>query len=454
MPTPTTVLEFAQNTVDENTAAKASATADASAAQAEHSTARTALDVTTAAIKAKEKEIAAMRIDVANADTPAEATTLAAELIDLIAERRALHADHLEGRDAVADAASAAALATSALKRIGARLASAQAELATAMSDDATTDRLKTAATAPPLDTLADDAGDARVEAPYTEAEARINEAIPPKLLQAARKAYEIEVARHARSGLSRVAAEDLLLDELETNDGVSGLVVRRSLELDRAERDLRHWSDGAVARFDRAIALLESVAAAPPLLSPAEVAGVQALDDAPAQGAADLRIALLDARQAVDDAQLDLDEATAAARAPDPSADVSALTEVAAAQAALDAANAAFTAARTDYDAEMANFSAWVAEVPDTAWRKLLAFIEADVILQELSDADPADITALIDAVALAEQNLAEALDAVETHDVAVAFLEDFATLRGDRLTRSSATHPERLFSAVRGDD
>jgi hypothetical protein len=82
-----------------------------------------------------------------------------------------------------------------------------------------------------------------------------------------------------------------------------------------------------------------------------------------------------------------------------------------------------------------------------------VLAFVEADVELQALSHTLPADLTALVTAVSTAEANLAAALDAAETHAYTVALLEDYVTLREDRVARFGATYPARLLSAVRGD-
>jgi hypothetical protein len=249
------------------------------------------------------------------------------------------------------------------------------------------------------------------------------------------------------------LAAEDLLMNELETNDGVHGLVERREMELARAERALRDWTDQAGTRSDRALALLESIASGGAILNAAESGRVHELDVAAGQDAADLRVALESARQAAFDAQLSLDEATQAALAVHPADDPATNPDVIAAKAASDAATTALTDATSDYDAAAADFTAWTVEVPDAAWRKVIAYLEADAILRELSDTDAADVTALVDDVTDAETDLAAALDAAETHENTIAFLEAHVTQRAGRLTRSGATHPTRLLSAIRAD-
>jgi hypothetical protein len=453
MATPTTVLEFATNRRDHDLAAKTSAQAALTAAQTALAAARAASAARAAELTAKERAVAAKRVEVANADTPAEGAALLAELTALVGEYRVLQSQAGDARDAAGDAEAAATAAASELARATAQLAAAEAGLAVATVDGARREAWKTAATAPPLDTLAADATAALAADPYTAATDLVTDALPPKLLAAVKAGFDQEAARATRLQASREAAEDLLMNELETNDGAQGLVERREMELARAERALRDWTDQGGTRYDRALSLLESIVSGGTILSAAESDRVHELDVSAGQDAAELRATLESARQAAFDAQLSLDEATHAALAVHPADDPATDAGVIAAKAASDAAETALTDATSDYDAAAADFTAWTVEVPDAAWRKVIAYLEADSILRRLGDTDAADVTALVDGVTDAETDLASALDAAETHQNTIAFLEAYVTLRAGRLARSGATHPTRLLSAIRAD-
>ena len=453
MATPITELEFAQMAYDADVAAKSAAQAALVAAQTALAAARAALAAATAAEVAKEKEIAAKRVAVAAADTPAEGATLMDELNVLIAEERVLRATLVEATDTVSTTEGDAVLATAALRRISADVAQAEVALAAATKAQALRDAAKAAATAPPLDTLAADAAAALAADPFTAAENLVTDDIPAKLLEASRNAYEADIAFIARLEDSLTVAEDLLMDELEDNGGARGLVTRRRMELARAERALREWTEHALMGHDRALAQLATMVSGGALLNASESAGVTALDDTPGQDAADARMALVDARAAVADAELNLEEATYTARAPDPTADVSAVQEVVDAQDALDAAIVDLNAAEAAFVAIAEDFTAWTGEVPDPAWRKVLTYLEADGILNQVSDVDAAAVTALVTDVTTAESNLAAALEAERSHADTVAFLEGYVALRANRVTGSGNTLPGRLLSTVRGD-
>jgi hypothetical protein len=453
MATPTTILQFALKTRNADSAARASMQAALQSAQAALTAARGDVTTATAALAAKEREIAAKRVEVAAADTPGEGAALLAELAALQGEQRALQAQLIEANDVVAEAEGPATLSAAGLARISARLAEAEAELVAATAGDALRSGWKTAATSPPVDQVPGDSTAALAAAAFTTAQTRFDDEIPAKLRAAARKGLEVEAARLERLELSSEAAEDLLMAELEENGGAVGLVARRRMELERAERALRDWTEQARTRYDRAIALIGTVNEGATILNPSEHAGVEALNATAGRDAADLRIALAAAQGVVHDAELDLEEAKYTALADDPTADVATVPAVVTAQGALDDAVSDLGDARDAYDAAAGDFTAWTAEIPDPAWRKVLAFLEADTDLQELSQTQPADLTALVDAVTTAEANLAAALDAAETHAYTVALLEDYVTLREDRVTRFSATYPARLLSAVRGD-
>ena len=453
MAIPTTVLQFAQNTRNADSTDRANMQAALQAAQTALAAARAAHTGTTASLAAKQKEIAAKRAEISTADTPAEGATLLGELTVLLREERALQAELIGKGDAVAEAEGTAAISAAALARISAKLALSEAALVEATVENGQRNTWKTAATAAPLDTLSADADTALTEELYTDARTRVNDALPAKLRDTARKGVETEAARLERLKASRDAAENLLMAELQANGGVMGMVARRRMELARAERELREWTEQARTRYDRSLSLLATVNEGDSILTETEETGVEELDESAGQDAADLRIALADADVAAHDARLDVEEATYTALADDPRVDTSTVPAVVTATETMDERNEELEDARTAYDAAADDFTAWTAEVPDPAWRKVLAYLEADITLHDLGETDAAAVTALVGAVTTAEANLAAALDAAETHAYTVALLEDYVTLREDRVTRFGATYPARLLSAVRGD-
>lgn len=453
MATPTTVLEYAQNARNADAAAKAAALTALQSAQGALATARAALATAAANLVAKEKEVAAKRAELGEADTPAEGAALLADLETLIDEQRVLQLGVVQAGSTVSSAEGDTVVAAAELARLTGELTRAEATLVEAQAADTLRSGWKAAATAAPLDTLIADATTALGEDPYTAVNAKVTADIPAKLLEAATEGFTAEAARAARLQEAADDAETLLMDELEENGGAVGLVVRRRMELERAERALRAWTEAAASRFDRARGLLLGLAGPDPLLNPHEHGGVEALDEQAGQDAADLRIELHSADTARLDAQLDLEEAILAARADDPTVDPATVQEVIDAQGELDDADQALGDARGAFDADAGDFAAWTGEVPDAAWRNLIGWLEADAILQDLSGTASADVTQLVDDVETAEANLAAALDAAEQHTNTVAVLEAYVALRRDRVTRTAATRAARLLSAVRGD-
>src|SRR5690606_20595512 len=196
MATPTTVLEYAENTLLATTNARAAAQAESTAAQEAIAQARTDLEDATAALKETELDLAGKRAELAQADTPAEAATLAAELAELVALQRERQAELLTAREALADALSSSQRVAATLTRLRSRLARAEADLAAATRYADTRTAIKDAASAPPLDTIAADADAVLSGDEFSEAETLITDALPERLLAAARRGYEFQLAR------------------------------------------------------------------------------------------------------------------------------------------------------------------------------------------------------------------------------------------------------------------
>ena len=119
--------------------------------------------------------------------------------------------------------------------------------------------------------------------------------------------------------------------------------------------------------------------------------------------------------------------------------------------RAALEVADGELGQAEDDYTVEMKTvMDQWEAAVPDTAWRRLDAFEEAQRTLTALKDADTALLkneesakeSALVTALADAAKST-RTLSALEAERASRSTLYEFENAAAQRL----------LFSALRGD-
>ena len=459
MAAPETLQQLAVQVAALYAAAKTEAQESVAAAGTALAAARDRLRTNGDLLAAKNQEIAAKRAELADAEVPTEAAALVEELADLQAEARALQAALLDDADAVARGEAEAKAASGFLERVSAALAEAQAELAREAVDGPRRQELRDAVAAPPLDTLAADATAAMgAGTEFDDAKTRVTDEIPAELLTAARKGMEVEDDRRRQRLDSLEAVEDLLLTELEDNGGLDEKATALQLRFARADAALRAWVKQGPGRLTQALAQAAAVNAGDSLLTDAEEAEVAARETAGA-AAVPKRTAREEARKDVTEAEVKLGDALTTALAPDPTADVSADAGVDAAEQALTTARTALEDAGEEYDkfadgsapptfAE--DFTAWSSALPESVWRKVVGFLEAEATLTELGAVDGGDLaTAHEDA----EKALAAALWDAERHALTVAYLEEQVAMRAEAAGRADAARSARLLAAVRGD-
>lgn len=449
MPAPTTLLEYATQERDACVNALQDATAEFAAAQSALTTAVRDLTADAAAAAALERQIANKRTELAVTTVPAEAGALVTEITELIIEHRALQAQLLDREAASAEGRARVSAAQTAVQQAAARRTAAEAELAREQLAAQQRDAWKTALGQPPLSTLPATATATLGDAAFTAAEAEVND-LPEKIRDTATSRYGVYRAQleAARSGTT--SAEDLLAGEYGASGGGEGLAAQHRIDFDRAERAVRDFATGAAERHAAALALLATVADGE-LLSDAEK---DEIDDpalvTPGESAADLGITRDDAQKTVDEKRSFLEALTLQQRAADPDADVTTVPAVQTAQSELDTATQDRDDAQTAFDPERPALAEWVAVVPDPAWRRVRAFLDARTILQALSAADPAT---LVTDLNTAEQTLAGALAQAAQRRRAVTLLREGVALRAARLATAEKARDARLLSAVRAD-
>lgn len=443
---PTTLAELATETVDLYADAVASAQADLTRAQAALASARELQTEDTTLLAETQKELAALRAELSVTEVPADADALLAEIAELQVEERRQGAVLLDDADAVAAAQAEADAATVWLRALNRRAAEATAAVAAAEADKERRDRWKAAAVAPPLDTLADDAGDLRDGAEFTAAQDHVEDALPEAIRDAVDQGWAVENERLKQAAESEAHAWTLLQTEA---GATSSVVLAHTLAV--ADEALRRWAEQGAQRYARAAAQVAGLEdpVLDPLLTDAQSDALEAdVTDGPA--AAELRTERETARQAVLVAQGTLDDAVLTARAADPT-DLDVADAVTAQQTALDGKLTDLGTAQTAYDEDQQQaWGIWSGDVPVDAWKKVVGLKEAAATLDELRAADGA---ALVAADAAAEAALAGALWTAEQKALKVGFLESQAALRGALLEQILAARPARLLAALRGD-
>jgi hypothetical protein len=456
---PETLQDLAVQVAALYAAAKTEAQESVAAANTSLSAARERVRAGGESLAAKNQEIAAKRAELADAEVPTEAAALVEELADLQAEARALQAALLDDADAVARGEAEVKAASGFLDRVSAALSEAQAELVREAVEGPRRQELRDAVADPPLDTLAADAAAAKgAGTEFDDAKKRVTDEIPADLLTAARKGVEVEDLRRSQQAASLEAVEDLLLAELEGKGGLDEKAAALQLRFARADAALRAWVKQGPGRLTQALVQAAAVNAGTSLLTDAEEAEVAARETAGA-AAVPKRTAREDARKDVIEAEVGLGDALTTALAPDPTADVSAAPAVDTAEQALSDARTAFTDAQGEY-VEFADgsapptfaedFTAFSSALPESVWRRVVGFLEAEATLTELGGVDG---DTLATDHADAEKALAAALWDAERHALTVAFLEEQVALREALAARADAARGARMLAAVRGD-
>jgi hypothetical protein len=294
----------------------------------------------------------------------------------------------------------------------------------------------------------------------YKRARAVVDTEVPAGLVTAARNGYAVETRRMAAVEGSVARVEDLLATHEQADGGPEGNAAALALALDRAEEELRAWSESAAGRYALAISQLAALAPEdpaadplPPLFTTAEstqLAGLGAAGDA----AVLLRTPRENARAGLIEAEVDAADDHTEAVAGDPYGYGGSPPETSPPGSPPDAVGAAedaLEAAENAYTAQMrSDFSKWSAAVPEAVWRKLVGFVEAEATLQELRNGNATDLVAHQQD---AESDLAAALWASEQHALTAAYLEEQVKLREALRARALTARQQRLLSALRGD-
>jgi hypothetical protein len=439
---------------DEQTAAQG----DLAAAQALQKTASTQLATDLRALDQATGGIAAMRAQLAVTTVPAEAQALITQITAKIIEQRGLQSAVLDDQEALAAATVSANAAKTTLSRATARAASVQATITQVTADDARRTALTLAVAAPPLATLKTDAGTFHTSQTVTDATTQRDSNFPLAIRNIAGLRHDTRTKRVASLQAALDTAQAALGTELATDAGLQGTVTQKQIAFQRAQGALSLYVATAANRFAKAQAVMNMLAAihansaVPDVLTAAEKAQVQAPALAGPGAAAEPAAANIDADlNAVYTAQDTLDALILSTIQTDvdhlASDTANQRTAIATATTAYKNAIASFAAAASPNKADL---DQWEAVIPDSAWKVLLDFEEADAALTELSTVDPA---ALALAMGSAENDYTTALTAAEVARRKADAIGDAIGLCQERLAAAQAALANRLPSAIRGD-
>jgi hypothetical protein len=437
----TTLLDVANDRLTQATAEKnAAGTALANAQTALAAAQKAQADATDEAARLDAK-VADIRVRLAAAPMPSDAQALVVELEQVIMDSRAQQAAILKAADDVNAAQQQVDEAGVRGQLADSALVAATADQKVAQADD---DKRKTWKSLAAASSLPADATAKLGSAELTAAQTKLLDYVPKPMLDRARERAAKERKRVADLAAGAAQAEDKLAGELGSNGGLEGAVEQTRVAFRRDEGSLREFAASAKESFDRAASLINTVAAAPPL-TPAEQADIQqavtAAQDTDDAFAAekerdDAADALTAAQQALDAKRLD--------KLADPSVDTTTeQTAVTNAAGTLQTKQDALTPLQAKLDkAEAA--------VPDSAWRLVAAFDEAEARLTALKSAKPPKLAT--DA-GKSEQAFVSDIETEHAEAVKVAALAQESRARADRTAAALRTAPDRVFSALRGD-
>ncbi len=424
------------------------------AARAESAAAQTAVDEAladqsdaTQALAGANAESARVRAALAAIPTTADAGPLLTQLDAATVAARA-------AESAILAAERDLALTRARLVRAG--LAARTAEQGRGLARTGATDAgiqetrgaaLAAALTAPPLDTLVQDATDLLASQTAADAKTAAEKDFPAALLTRARSRVAIALERMENSAASRDAFAALIAAQTAATGSTADKLAAPRMAYDTALAALEGYVGSARMRFERAEAALIRLAdpAQKAVFTPAQIARLNdAALAADRAGAADLELDLDEATRDRDLAaqERDLERVKRDTGLPDDlAAKETALTSR---QSALDAAELAYTAA------ERTLLSQWEAAAPDWAWTDLGAYEDAIATLHDLADHPPGplatDRTAKESALVAALLVLGRERTARDLYTAELAARNDSAAFEAGAASRIA-------FAALRGD-
>lgn len=392
MPDPTSLTQYADQSITASNAALATGRARANAARASETAAKNAVAATTLALAEAGADISALRKQLAAAKTPADADALAADLGVAILAQRAAAGQLGKAQLALAEASGDSALAVEAVRALTERAAETKALAALEKAGAVRRGAAIAALGASPVSDVKVEAATLLADPLFAAAKAKVEADLPAALRdRAVAQAAEAdkEAARRTEIRNAARASLDAALEE----GGLAGdTLPRLRAKLVQAEAALQRHVGRAVADLATARSVLSRLAEGDSALSGDEHAALfdpaQQVDrQAAATTEKDRDAARAVVRDAITTLTIERERFVAANPAGDlAAAEADSLTAVGAAKAAaaqadadLVAPEAAFTAAKK---ALLAN---WRADAPDAAWAKLAAFVGAKAALDRL---------------------------------------------------------------------
>jgi hypothetical protein len=447
----TTLLDFATTDLARVTQDKTSAQTNVAAAQAALAAAQKDRDDNAQAIAKKKDDIARKRLEIANAAMPADAEAAAAELETLLIDLNDLQAHAVDVQVQLDTIQTQIDVQLDLLGSATTRSVQLTAAYAAAQKADADHTAWHAAITSGPLSTIGNDANTALGGADYAKAKARAEDGFDNALLSHVRTREQNEQARLALIESTLSDMQDDLDAKIEADRGVGGAVAPLQRTYDRAEAAFRELVTGAQDRYNRALGLIATIAAAPPLTD----AERNRMTDATIVNAA--KGDPVAHEEALETAQDDLAEAETALDRGQTQTDVglTPIDTVANLTNARDTAQTDFTTAQGAFvAADEDALDKWEVTVPDSSWSLLAAFDEADLILRDLkTNATPAKLQAAETAMTNAANALANALDTYAQSEHDIARLQERVKQQGELLAAAERNGSARVLNALRGD-
>jgi hypothetical protein len=454
----TTLVSYASSQKAAQETAQGQGRAKLVAAQAALSAAEAQQAAELAAQKATEADISGLRARLERTTVPSEINALVEQISTLTIALRRTQGRLRAAQEAVALAKADLEFASARLARAQRRLAEVNKVLEGAQEGEERRQSWKALVALPPLSTLRTDAGNVLSGTGTTllaDATAKFS-TVPVRLM-------ELAVARHVglRASLEAArdaseTAEDGLAARADADAGLAGAVQKARIEFLRAERAFGEHVSNAKSRYDWAVGVLKSLQGLPVgenVLSAREATDANDAALRPArEAAANEAKTVAEREKVVAEKRTALRDAELAAQAGDPNAtDVSAVPAVTAAQGALDTAVASLKAATDGFSSgERNTLQAWQLILPDSAWQKLLDFLEAKAILTDLSTADPAALQGALDT---SESTYADALGDAAESTASLEYFEDALARRAALAAAAQAGAQVRALSGIRGD-
>jgi hypothetical protein len=453
MTPPTTVLQFTAMQKNALTTALQNANTTLTAKQTALAARTKTRDDTKAQLAGIAADMAAVRKQLAATVTPEDGAAFLLQLQADITNSRTTSAALADAERAAAVAKAEADVAASEVQRITAALAAATAAWKDAQIQDKRRKDLKAALAAPPLSTIAADAGAAAAGAAFTKAKTRLETNLPVALKTQAEERLSTETARAAASLKDFQDAQAALEAKHTADGGVAGAVWKLQNAFQRADAAFTAYATGALDHLNQANALLAKIG--DPTVSPLTPAQAARIEDATLVGnaitAATAEAAKNDAAVQVAQKQEALDEAIRQALSTDVDADPAVDPGVVAATTALGTTQTALTTAQAAYTPTLVKQARdWEAVVPDPTWQLLADFEKARSLLTDLQTPGPTALTTAMDA---AEGALVTSLIAADKSARTLAALQAEADEREAIASYETAASAGRRFNAVRGD-